>query len=321
MAAPYDGGAPMYPPPQGPPPVMQQPGYGPPPGQGYPPPPGYGAPPQAPGYGAPAPGYGAPQPGYGAPPPAPGYGAPGPPPQFDGGNQMQALNVPPGLEALLQVDHLLVKQKVELLETFLGFEGKNKYKIMDSAGQEIFKAKEDNDCCTRNCLGANRPFDMEIKEPHGSENEIIHLYRPLRCTSCLCPCFLQQLEVYSPPGTLVGSVEQEWSICAPKYSIKDAQGNVALIIEGPICTTTICGSDVEFEVMSPDGQSNVGKISKQWSGFLKEAFTDADIFGINFPVDLDVKMKAVLLGACMLIDFNFFEKTGNKDNDGIGMMN
>ena len=110
------------------------------------------------------------------------------------------------------------------------------------------------------------------------------------------------------------------SLCAPQYSIKDAQGNVVLMIEGPVCTTTICGSDVEFEVMSPDGQSKVGKISKQWSGFLKEAFTDADIFGINFPIDLDVRMKAVLLGACMLIDFNFFEKTNNKDNDGIGMM-
>ena len=72
--------------------------------------------------------------------------------------------------------------------------------------------------------------------------------------------------------------------------------------------------------MSPDGSSKVGKISKQWSGFLKEAFTDADVFGINFPIDLDVRMKAVLLGACMLIDFNFFEKTNNKDNDGIGMM-
>ena len=91
----------MYPPAQGPLPVLQQPGYGPHPGQGYPPPPGYGAPPLAPGYGAP--GYGAPQPGYGAPPPAPGYGAPGPPPQ---GNQMQALNVPPGLEALLQVGQI-----------------------------------------------------------------------------------------------------------------------------------------------------------------------------------------------------------------------
>ena len=57
---------------------------------------------------------------------------------------MQALNVPPGLEALLQVDHLLVKQKVDLLETFLGFEGKNKYKILNSAGQEIFKGKLKN---------------------------------------------------------------------------------------------------------------------------------------------------------------------------------
>ena len=63
--------------------------------------------------------------------------------------------------------------------------------------------------------------------------------------------------------------------------------------------------------MSLDGQSIVGEISKQWSGFMKEAVTDADIFGINFPIDLDVKMKAVLLGACMLIDFNFFEKTNN----------
>jgi len=45
----------------------------------------------------------------------------------------------------------------------------------------------------------------------------------------------------------------------------------------------------------------VGKITKQWSGLAKEYFTDADNFGIQFPVDLDVKMKAVMLGACFLI--------------------
>ena len=37
----------------------------------------------------------------------------------------------------------------------------------------------------------------------------------------------------------------------------------------------------------------VGKISKQWTGVMKEAFTDADNFGVNFPVDLDVKVKAI----------------------------
>jgi hypothetical protein len=45
----------------------------------------------------------------------------------------------------------------------------------------------------------------------------------------------------------------------------------------------------------------VGKISKQWAGLLREAFTDADYFGITFPMDLDVKMKAVMIGACFLI--------------------
>lgn len=45
----------------------------------------------------------------------------------------------------------------------------------------------------------------------------------------------------------------------------------------------------------------MGKISKQWSGLLREAFTDADYFGITFPMDLDVKMKAVMIGACFLI--------------------
>ena len=60
---------------------------------------------------------------------------------------------------------------------------------------------------------------------------------------------------------------------------------MALRIEGPVCTYSICG-DVEFQVLSPDGSTEVGKISKQWSGLLREAFTDADNFGISFPMDL-----------------------------------
>lgn len=45
----------------------------------------------------------------------------------------------------------------------------------------------------------------------------------------------------------------------------------------------------------------IGKISKQWAGFMRELFTNADKFGIQFPFDLDVKIKALLLGASFLI--------------------
>ena len=56
-----------------------------------------------------------------------------------------------------------------------------------------------------------------------------------------------------------------------------------------------------LQVLSADGETEVGKISKQWVGFVKEAFTDADTFGISFPLDLSVQVKAILIGACFLI--------------------
>ena len=77
---------------------------------------------------------------------------------------------------------------------------------------------------------------------------------------------------------------------------------------------------MEFKVLTPDGETEVGKISKQWTGLLKEAFTDADNFGISFPMDLDVRCKATLIGAVFLIDYMFFEKKANNENDGAGMM-
>ena len=55
------------------------------------------------------------------------------------------------------------------------------------------------------------------------------------------------MEVYAPVGQLIGTVEQEWSILTPQFSIKNEAGDTVLRIEGPLCTFSICG-DVEFKV-------------------------------------------------------------------------
>lgn len=71
--------------------------------------------------------------------------------------------------------------------------------------------------------------------------------RPLACDSCCFPCCLQSIEISAPPGNVIGSVEQQWSICKPIFVIKDATGNEVLRIKGPICRFSMCG-DVEFQV-------------------------------------------------------------------------
>ena len=57
---------------------------------------------------------------------------------------------------------------------------------------------------------------------------------------------------------------------------------------------------VSPQVTTRDGRP-AGQIRKQFSGVLKEVFTDADIFGVTFPMDLDVHVKATMLGAVFLI--------------------
>lgn len=222
----------------------------------------------------------------------------------------------PGLEYLAMVDQLLVQQKVELIEAITGFETNNKFNVKNAIGQKVYWAAEHNDCCTRNCCGPLRRFKMRVFDAY--QNEVMHLRRPAACDSCFFPCCLQSIEVSAPPGQYIGSVEQKWSMCYPHFVIKNVHGDTVLRIKGPFCTYSICGNDVEFKILSLDG-TEIGKISKQWSGLARELFTDADFFGISFPMDLSIDIKAIMLGACFLIDAMFFDKSGRTEHDRPGM--
>ncbi|KAK4886057.1 hypothetical protein RN001_002328 [Aquatica leii] len=226
-------------------------------------------------------------------------------------------NCPPGLEYLSMVDQLLVHQKVELLEVIIGFETQNKYSIKNSLGQKVYYAGENSDCCTRNCCGPLRSFEMRIFDNH--KNHVMSFQRPFACATCWFPCCLQSMEISAPPGNVIGIVEQKWSIFIPVFTVKNSSGNVLFRIEGPFCTLSCCCGDVEFNIFTADGKNKIGKITKQWTGLIKEAFTDTDNFGVSFPIDLDVRAKATLLGALFLIDFMFFETTREKGDKRPGM--
>jgi len=82
----------------------------------------------------------------------------------------QIPGVPAGLEYLSQIDQLLVKQKIELLELISGMETSNKYNIKNSLGQQVYKAKEESSFCSRQCCGPNRGFRMHITDNTGRKS-------------------------------------------------------------------------------------------------------------------------------------------------------
>ena len=45
----------------------------------------------------------------------------------------------------------------------------------------------------------------------------------------------------------------------------------------------------------------MGEIKKKWRGCFAESFTDTDTFKIEFPDNIDVATKALLMGATMLV--------------------
>ena len=54
----------------------------------------------------------------------------------------------------------------------------------------------------------------------------------------------------------------------------------------------------------------MGRITKKWSGLLREAFTDADTFGVEMGPAMDPRLRPLMVAATFLIDFLYFEDRG-----------
>ena len=185
----------------------------------------------------------------------------------------------------------VVSQKKEGGEILTGFESRNKYVILESSGQELFLAAEvGGNVLARLFLKSLRPFQMTVMTTEGTK--ALDLQRPFKF-------YFHQLNIMDAKGALLGTIERQVSWLRRIYLVKDSNGQEIFKLLGPILhpwTFNIIQNGIE-----------VGKITKKWSGLLKEGFTDADNFGITFPNGIKQNEKAILLGAVFLIDFVHFE--------------
>jgi hypothetical protein len=203
------------------------------------------------------------------------------------------------LENLAATNALIIQQQKEWGEILSGFETKNKYAVMDHWNKTLFQAEEEGGSfgtvMTRFLLTALRPFTMHIFSNEGMG--IFKLERPFRF-------YFHELDVCKADGQTLGKIKRRFSILRRHYSVFDRHGKELYQLFGPILHPWT------FQIKK-NGRE-LGKITKKWSGLLKESMTDADNFGIKFPQGINLAQKAILLGAVFLIDFVHFENKGNR---------
>jgi len=216
-----------------------------------------------------------------------------------------------GIDTLRKMTEITISQRMSATEIITGCDTSNKYDMYQHESQIIFSAREESECMERCFCGPLRNFQMPVLEPISGQ-EVFKIVRPLSCQGCCCPCCMQAMQIYSPDNQLWGTIEEEWSIWDKHWVIKDPAGQPALKVNGPCCHC-VCFAEVLFPVTGSDGESPVGNITKQWTEGCREMCTNMSTFSVAFPEDLDVGMKASLIGATLLIDFMFYQ---NKNSEG-----
>jgi len=211
---------------------------------------------------------------------------------------------PPGLEFLLATDRIVIQQQIEMLEVFTGINTNNRYAILDTMGRRMYFAAENSDACGILCMGRCRARVINVFNCFG-----MPVCTGNRKSGCCGGCG-NSVIVTSPDGAVLGSVEQNCEVCSASWNINDSAGVKVLRLQAPCCSVccpswaTCC--EAEFPLMSLDGQK-VGTIKKHMGG-IQELFTNADNFSVTFPMDLDCKLKAVLIFAVFMIDFMYYEE-------------
>ncbi|XP_026730695.1 phospholipid scramblase 2-like isoform X2 [Trichoplusia ni] len=209
------------------------------------------------------------------------------------------------LHDLTVVDRLLITKRLRVKNVLFLRGKKNRFFVRTPDQNLIYTIEEENSWWVGYFCYGLRPLQLRVINSQGAE--VMRIHRPYSCTSRVLPCQLQRLQVYSPPGQLIGSVEQQWTAIKPTYLVKNDNGDHVFWIRGPYITLS-CFRDVQFQIVRADGAA-VGATCKRWQGLTHALFFApvTDKFGVAFEKDLSVEQKALLLAATLLMDYMYYD--------------
>jgi len=218
---------------------------------------------------------------------------------------------PPGLEYLTQLDKVIAVVSAPLVEIFVGLYGTNTVKFQNEDGQQVYYTVYDHEdsCCLTNKL-TMRTADNSGKEVIRTVKE----YGWKGCFQCCDCCTDWQMTVEAPVGTVIGYIQDNGCDFWPQFQILDADNQPMYTIrlkEACICHGYCCRY-YSFNILNLDGEK-VGSVKCRRfpvpglgvTGYMKSKKLT---YILSFPMEDDVKAKAVLQSAILFLDLRYFRE-------------
>ncbi|XP_029672713.1 phospholipid scramblase 1-like isoform X1 [Formica exsecta] len=209
-------------------------------------------------------------------------------------------NATSGTQFLAGVEQLEIQQVIDL-STLLGrMERGTQYRVKVPRAETLFLAMESKTETESRMCGWYKGFVLNVLDQCG-ETAFVMRKDP---SWMHVPGSRQKITVES--ANLIGSVEENFSLMGPNFTVYDAFKEPLCNIYGP----NICGccmyKEAQFQIISLDGSRQVASLIHQWDHLSVDY-----ILLLTFPVDTDVKLKSLLLGASFLIEYLYFQRIRN----------
>jgi hypothetical protein len=212
-----------------------------------------------------------------------------------------------GLEMLFQLDEIYVKKEP--------FES-GRYVLLNGNGDAIFTAliyHEDE------CLGQYRSFVMSVAKVNDDVSEPVQVFDIRRRRACESVAlrlvsgsmFGNNVSMNWTNGKLVGQIFQLRHCCRPTFEAENAVGSKILRIQGGwgggSCNPLWACNVSEFDIFaSSTALEPSGTIKKNLRPF--NFTSEHNMFGANFPSDLDPLAKVLIIGALFQLNITYFER-------------
>ena len=189
---------------------------------------------------------------------------------------------------------ILVHQIKEWGEILVGFESRNRYELKDEHGALLGYAAEEGGglgrALGRQFFGSGRKATMHVLDPAGKE--VARGSKPFTW-------FFHRVDVFAGERKL-GTIHRRFSVLERRFTVETADGSELFTVHSAFLRVWT------FKLLFR-GQE-VGVIKKQWGGMLKEMFSDADVFGLEYDDLPELEaVRPLLIFATLLVDLVHFE--------------